>query len=78
VAIAQRLNAQFGGKGIVARLGGDEFAVLCHLSQYEVVEQIGATILHLVQQPVPFSGHILHTTTSIGVAIAPDDGQDAD
>lgn len=78
VAIAQRLNAQFGGKGIVARLGGDEFAVLCHLSQDEIVEQIGATILYLVQQPVPFSGHILHTTTSIGVAIAPEDGQDAD
>ena len=78
VAIARRLNAQFGEKGIVARLGGDEFAVLCHVSQNDVVDQIGATILHLVRQPVPFSGHMLHTTTSIGVAIAPEDGGDAD
>ncbi len=78
VAIARRLNAQFGEKGIVARLGGDEFAVLCHVSEHDAVDRIGATILHLVRQPVPFSGHMLHTTTSIGVAIAPEDGGDAD
>ncbi|WP_322966366.1 putative bifunctional diguanylate cyclase/phosphodiesterase [Sphingomonas fuzhouensis] len=78
VAIARRLTERFGGSGIVARLGGDEFAVLCHIPHRAATDRIGETISDLVRQPVPFNGHILHTTTSIGVAIAPDDGDDAD
>lgn len=77
-AIAGRLTERFGSSGIVARLGGDEFAVLCHVAHHETADQIGATILDLVREPVSFSGHILRTTASIGVAIAPGDGTDAD
>ncbi|QXT36077.1 EAL domain-containing protein [Sphingomonas sanguinis] len=78
VAVAARLTERFGESGIVARLGGDEFAVLCHVPHHDTADRIGTTILDLVRQPVPFSGHMLHTTTSIGVAIAPDDGSNAD
>ncbi|CAM3340267.1 MULTISPECIES: putative bifunctional diguanylate cyclase/phosphodiesterase [Sphingomonas] len=78
VAVARRLNERFRGKGLVARLGGDEFAVLCHVSHHETAGRIGTAILDLVRQPVSFSGHMLHITPSIGVAIAPDDGNDAD
>ena len=78
VQIARRLNAHFGEAGLVARLGGDEFAVLCHISHAEAAGGIGATILDLVREPVAFSGHVLRTSASIGVAIAPEDGGDAD
>ena len=78
IAVAGRLTEQFGDRGIVARLGGDEFAVLCHVAQHETADRIGAAILDLVREPVAYNGHILHTTTSIGVAIAPADGRDAD
>ncbi|MDQ1157385.1 diguanylate cyclase (GGDEF)-like protein [Sphingomonas sp. SORGH_AS 950] len=78
VAVARRLDARFGDSGIVARLGGDEFAVLCHIAQTETAESIGTTILDLVRQPVPFGGHRLRSSASIGAAVAPDDGRDAD
>ncbi|MCT8001554.1 EAL domain-containing protein [Sphingomonas sanguinis] len=78
VAVARRLTAQFGQAGLVARLGGDEFAVLCHISHADAAEGIGKTVLDLVRHPVAFSGNMLRTSASIGMAIAPDDGDDAD
>ncbi|MGE7204550.1 putative bifunctional diguanylate cyclase/phosphodiesterase [Sphingomonas sp. NPDC019816] len=78
MAVAERLNERFGQQGIVARLGGDEFAVLCRVPHDQAASRIGDTILELVRRPAAFNGHDLRTTASIGIAIAPDDGTDAD
>ena len=76
--IARRLNEAFGIDGIVARLGGDEFAVICAIRDKEDAVGIGRHILDLVESPVYHNGRHLNVSASIGIAIAPADGTDAD
>ena len=76
--VARRLNHAFGQEGIVARLGGDEFAVVSAVERREDAIAIGEEILTLVEQPVPHDGRMLHVGASLGIAIAPADGTDAD
>ncbi|MDQ0837344.1 putative bifunctional diguanylate cyclase/phosphodiesterase [Sphingomonas faeni] len=80
--VAQRLDEAFGAAGIVARLGGDEFAVICELVGYTDADAdaaaTGERIIHLVEQPVHHDGRTLHVGASLGIAIAPTDGTDAD
>ena len=76
--VAQRLDTEFGATGIVARLGGDEFAVICDVvSQTDAVAK-GERIIALVEQPVHHDGRALCVGASLGIAVAPSDGIDAD
>ncbi len=76
--IAQRLNDAFGESGIVARLGGDEFAVVCGIARQDDAVEIGRRIIALVEHPVQHDGRMLRVGASLGIAIAPVDGTDAD
>ncbi|MEG8024891.1 diguanylate cyclase [Sphingomonas aurantiaca] len=76
--VARRLNEAFGSTGIVARLGGDEFAVVCDVEHRDGAASIGRRIIDLVEQPVHYDGRLLHVGASLGIAIAPVDGTDAD
>jgi diguanylate cyclase (GGDEF)-like protein len=77
-AVAQRLKDEFDDGSVVARLGGDEFAIVCAIGHKQDAVAIGNTILELVKQPVAYDGHTLRTSASVGVAIAPENGGDAD
>ncbi len=78
VCIAGRLNEAFGSAGIVARLGGDEFAVVCEIEHRDAANSIGHRIIELVERPVDHDGRLLRVGASLGIAIAPADGADAD
>ena len=63
----------------VSRLGGDEFTVL--LSKIESAKHAGEVatrILTALQHPVSVEGHEVTSTGSIGIAICPSDGDDAE
>ncbi|EZP54755.1 MULTISPECIES: putative bifunctional diguanylate cyclase/phosphodiesterase [Sphingomonas] len=76
--VARRLDTAFAEEGIVARLGGDEFAVVCAVAQDDEALALGRQILDLVSRPVEHGGRMLHVAASLGIAIAPADGSDAD
>jgi len=76
--IATQLKDAFGTEGIIARLGGDEFAIVCRIDRPDEAAAIGREILRLVAEPVEHDGRSLHGSASIGIAIAPTDGGDAD
>jgi len=76
--IARRLDESFGEEGIVARLGGDEFAVVSAICDKEEAAVTGRRILDLVEAPIHHEGRKLNVSASIGIAIAPADGTDAD
>lgn len=78
VGVAQRLDEAFGRHGIVARLGGDEFAVVCEVEQRTDAVAIGERILDLIRLPLHFDGSMLRVKASLGIAVAPADGSDAD
>ncbi|MET4071093.1 diguanylate cyclase (GGDEF)-like protein [Bradyrhizobium sp. S3.2.6] len=77
--VANRLRACASGNDLVARLGGDEFAIIRAGS----CDQAGLTalaeqILASLRMPVDCKGQEIATDASIGVAIAPDHGDNLD
>ncbi len=64
---------------LVARLGGDEFAVIQPGIQTRLeAEQLGQRLLQALSGTHTVMGHQIETSASIGVAIAPEDGADAE
>ena len=62
----------------LARLGGDEFTVLLSaIERCEDAASVAERIRFNLAQPLIFGDHELYTTTSIGIAIYPDDGETA-
>lgn len=63
----------------VGRLGGDEYAlVLSGLSDVRECVAVLRQVFQKLAQPLEIQGHELFTTASVGVAVHPDDGQDAE
>jgi diguanylate cyclase (GGDEF)-like protein/PAS domain S-box-containing protein len=78
-ALAARLQIFAEGKGLLGRLGGDEFAFLVAGSDDLVrLREIAQQLCETIREPVPIAGHLLQVGASIGVAVAPLHGTDAD
>ncbi|WP_300454402.1 EAL domain-containing protein [Accumulibacter sp.] len=89
-AVAERLKEKLRGSDFVARplreesglhvarLGGDEFAVvLPDLDSTQVVTRIAERMQSLISQPFQIGQHEVTVSSSIGVALFPDDGDDS-
>ncbi len=69
--------AALDGELAFARLGGDEFTVLLpRIAQREDAMQVAQRIREMMQQPFQLHGRGVMLTTSIGIAVYPDDGGD--
>ena len=78
-AVGERLTGLLRKSDTVARMGGDEFMlVLPETARAEDAAKIASKILEAIRRPFAFDGHEIHITTSIGIAMYPDDGEDAD
>src|SRR5439155_14316263 len=63
----------------VARLGGDEFAVVLQdLATEEDAVAVAARILACFEEPFMVEGHELEIGVSVGIALFPIHGEDAD
>lgn len=77
--VSDRLSACVREEDVLCRLGGDEFViVLVNLDNRQVAEQRANKILELVGQPIWISGNRVRLGASIGIAFAPEDGDDAE
>jgi diguanylate cyclase (GGDEF)-like protein len=78
--VARRLRQATREIDCVARLGGDEFAVLQPLQKDQTAGVIALSdrILQAIMQPYDLDGRKLILETSIGIALAPQDGSEAD
>jgi diguanylate cyclase (GGDEF)-like protein len=77
--VACRLRGCARETDLVARLGGDEFAVVqCGVPQPSSSRQLARRIVDALAEPVDVAGLRLHIGTSVGVAVAPFDGEDPD
>ena len=78
-AVGNRLIDLVRKTDTVARLGGDEFLLLlANIDQVEDVITISQTVQDVLRQPFMVNGQEVSISTSIGIAIYPDDGADAD
>jgi diguanylate cyclase (GGDEF)-like protein len=78
IEIAARLRGCLRAGDVVARLGGDEFVVLVEDSaEKDEVSVIADKILTALGQPLQLRGHECNVSASIGIAVFPSDGRDA-
>ena len=79
LTVAQRLVACVRAEDTVARMGGDEFTILVtQVCDRRGAETVAQKVLEAVAEPMNIDTHELFVTTSIGIAIYPDDGTDAE
>ena len=77
--VAGRMVATVREEDTVARLGGDEFIIaLWHVSGTDDAASVALKVIKAVSQPYVIEGHTVSITTSAGVSIYPDHGEDAD
>ncbi|MFN2442332.1 MAG: EAL domain-containing protein [Thermoanaerobaculia bacterium] len=78
-AIARILGQSLREQDTVARIGGDEFTILlAELGAPGDAATVAQKVLDSIARPIVVEGHELFVTTSIGVALHPADGADAE
>jgi len=77
--VAERLTATVREEDTVARPGGDEFIVcLWQVAGVENASKVAAKLIEAVAKPYVIDGRAVNVTTSAGVALYPELGEDAD
>jgi diguanylate cyclase (GGDEF)-like protein len=78
-AVATRLTGVLREEDTVARLGGDEFLFLLpEIDDVEDAARVARKVLTELVTPFSVHGHELHVTASVGIAMFPFDGADAE
>ncbi len=76
--VARRIGETLRDGDIAARLGGDEFAVvLPDMIEPNEVSAIAQRLIKIIGAPYDIHGHQVLIGASIGIALAPSDGEDA-
>ncbi len=78
-SVAARLQGAVRDADTVARIGGDEFALIQvgDLQAQEIADR-ARQLMELLGQPYEIGGQNLQVGVSIGIAVAPDDGDSAE
>jgi diguanylate cyclase (GGDEF)-like protein len=78
--VASRLRTSVREGDTVARLGGDEFAIVQAGTDLQASESssLAERLVEIVGAPYAIHGHQLNIGVSIGIAFAPNDGEDPD
>jgi len=79
VELAGRMKHALRDGDTLARIGGDEFvAILVDLESVEACETVLQRLLQAAAEPVQLGAQRYHVSASIGVALYPHNGTDAD
>ncbi|MBN9332284.1 EAL domain-containing protein [Devosia sp.] len=78
--VAERLRKAVSPRDLVARLGGDEFALLhyCLDTSADSAQGLAERIIASIARPYYIDGNEIVVSTSVGIAIAPTDGNETD
>src|SRR5579872_2031753 len=76
--VAGRLQSALREDDVLARLGGDEFAIIQagHHDQRTNAMDLASRLSRLIAEPFDLPGHQVEIGTSIGIALAPEHGDD--
>src|ERR1017187_1189384 len=78
-AAADRMRSCVRSEDLVARLGGDEFAIVqVSSTPTSDVSALAARLIEVVGAPYDLEGHQVNVGASVGIAIAPTDGDKPD
>ena len=76
IEVGRRLQSTIRETDVLARLGGDEFAIIQEggSSQHEGAIALALRIIDAISRPFDLNGHEASIGTSIGIAMAPENG----
>lgn len=75
--VTAALSAALRESDLLARLGGDEFMVIVEdFEDPAVLGRIAQKLLDTIAQPFDIENHDIYVTSSIGIAVYPDDSDD--
>jgi diguanylate cyclase (GGDEF)-like protein len=78
-AVGDRLRECVPDSDLVARLGADEFAVVVtNIETADDCADVATRISEAIRVPFEIAGHTILVDLSIGIAVAPGDGTEAD
>ena len=77
--VSLRLTSSVRATDTVSRQGGDEFVILAtDVEDTGAVANLAEKLIQIISQSYHIDEHVLTVTPSIGIALYPDDGQDAE
>jgi diguanylate cyclase (GGDEF)-like protein len=76
--VARRLTECVRPTDVIARLGGDEFAIVQVCEQPVGATALATRLIKTISQPYEIDGHQVVVGASVGIALAPNDGNDPD
>ncbi|MBA4164755.1 MAG: GGDEF domain-containing protein [Erythrobacter sp.] len=77
--VAARLQRIIGDQGEIARLGGDEFQIMLpDIDDRGVLGDLGQRLIQMISQPYSINGSRATIGSSLGIAVAPYDGVEAE
>ncbi|MES2605250.1 MAG: EAL domain-containing protein [Pseudomonadota bacterium] len=77
--VSVRLKSCLRESDTLARLGGDEFIVLLpHVDQVTMAHKVAEKIVNAIKEPLMVGNHEIYVTTSIGIAMYPEDGRNVE
>ena len=76
-SVAERLKSCIPDNGFISRMGGDEFSVILQpINNIDFSVKVAQDIISTIREPFYISAYELYITTSIGISIFPNDGND--
>jgi diguanylate cyclase (GGDEF)-like protein len=76
--VARRLEAVVSGAGLIARVGGDEFAVVLDVASPDEVRRLATLLAETGNATLGVDSQAIDIRFSVGVALAPADGDTPD
>ena len=77
--VARRLHATLAAQDVVVRMGGDEFVIVATMMpDAQSIEQLATRLQVTVAAPIMLGNEQITVTISLGIAVSPDDGVDAE
>ncbi len=77
--LSRRIRGALRQSDVLARISGDEFVVMLEdLPDESAPERVARVILDEVRRPFHVEGNEIHVSGSLGVAVHPEDGNDAE
>jgi diguanylate cyclase (GGDEF)-like protein len=79
IAVGRRLQALLPESDAIGRIGGDEFNILLDSSaDMPAADLMAQRMIDALSEPFPLDGSSIYVSASIGIAIYPTDGRDAE
>jgi diguanylate cyclase (GGDEF)-like protein len=76
--VGQIFNERVRRSDTVARTGGDEFSIILESpTSREIAGLVGNSLMQLLAEPFEFEGHSVRIGGSVGIAVFPEDANDA-